>query len=128
FRNTRAAMTGFPKRSYCPVVLPDASPDQLARSARELIAEETGTAAELDYAFKDDPRILWLATFLRRHPAAKVLLICRTERKVLALEAALKERINVNLALFHEGLPLVQRDRQAAWFAEPAGAQIMLCS
>src|SRR5690606_35217226 len=45
-----------------------------------------------------------------------------------ALEAAIKERFNLNLALFHEGLPLVQRDRQAAWFAEPDGAQVLLCS
>lgn len=127
FRNTRAAMTGFPKRSYCPVSL-EAPPDQRTRTGRELVAEEAGAAADLEYAFKDDPRVAWLAGFLRRHASAKVLLICRNERKVLALEAALKERINVNLALFHEGLPLVQRDRQAAWFAEPAGAQIMLCS
>src|SRR5690606_5496292 len=45
-----------------------------------------------------------------------------------ALEAAIKERFNLNLALFHEGLPLVQRDRQAAWFAEPDGAQLLICS
>ncbi|HEY1107284.1 MAG TPA: helicase-related protein, partial [Opitutaceae bacterium] len=27
-----------------------------------------------------------------------------------------------------EGLPLVQRDRNAAWFAEPDGAQLLICS
>ena len=55
-------------------------------------------------------------------------MICRSERKVLALEAAIKEKLNLNIGLFHEGLPLIQRDRQAAWFAEPEGAQLLLCS
>ena len=130
FRNTRAAMTGFPKRRYCPVPLAPAEPDPvlLARVARELKAEESGTADEIRYAYKDDPRIDWLAEFLLKHRPEKVLLICRSQRKVIALEAALKERLNVNTGLFHEGLQLVQRDRQAAWFAEPAGAQLLLCS
>ena len=30
--------------------------------------------------------------------------------------------------MFHEGLTLVQRDRNAAWFAERRGARILLCS
>ncbi|HTJ78683.1 MAG TPA: helicase-related protein [Rariglobus sp.] len=252
FRNTRAAMTGFPKRQYCPVALPDASLALLARVSRELQAEEAdadanahtasrtqGAAAEIDnapisidfsaeaeaalaaaspedsddssepsesddiaspieeldeseddlddqpakpkhkpkaakktkaksaaspdsvsapltaipgakpksksasgsslsapdsptltirYTYKDDPRLDWLVSFLKKTALAKVLLICRSERKVLALEAAIKEKHNLNIGLFHEGLPLVQRDRQAAWFAEPAGAQLLLCS
>ncbi len=128
FRNTRAAMTGFPKRQYCPVVIAAASPTLLARVARELEAEETGATDEIRYAYKDDPRIDWLVGFLQKIAPAKVLLICRSERKVLALEAAIKDRVNAPLAVFHEGLPLVQRDRQAAWFAEPEGARLLLCS
>lgn len=128
FRNTRAAMTGFPKRNYCPVPVEGASPTLLARVARELHAEETGTASDIRYSYKDDPRLDWLLKFLKAHTDAKVLLICKSERKVLALEAAIKEKLNLNLALFHEGLPLVNRDRQAAWFAEVGGAQILLCS
>ncbi|MBW8780810.1 MAG: RNA polymerase-associated protein RapA [Verrucomicrobia bacterium] len=128
FRNTRAAMTGFPRRQYCPVVLGDATPTLLARVARELAAEEAGEAAAVRYSFKDDPRLDWLVAFLKKTAPAKILLICRSERKVLALEAAIKEKLNLNIGLFHEGLPLVQRDRQAAWFAEPEGAQLLLCS
>ncbi len=128
FRNTRAVMTGFPKRQYCPVTIPDVSPTLLVRVARELTAEETGDIATLRFSFKDDPRLDWLVGFLKKTAPAKVLLICRSERKVLALEAAIKEKLNLNIGLFHEGLPLVQRDRQAAWFAEPAGAQLLLCS
>lgn len=260
FRNTRAAMTGFPTRQYCPVALPDASPALLARVARELSSEEAaaeanahtasrtqGAAAPIDhapisidfsaeaeaalaaassdddsdsndadvttsvsdwsekssddsaedtpdesdtaleaaldddtpakparksksakkpktksvpltaipgaksktvpaaasvsestppsdstpalrYTYKDDPRLAWLVSFLKKTAPAKVLLICRSARKVLALEAAIKEQHNLNIGLFHEGLPLVQRDRQAAWFAEKDGAQLLLCS
>jgi len=128
FRNTRSNISGFPRRKLCPVALPGASPSLLARTARELEAEETGTAGRLRYAFRDDPRLLWLVDFLQRNRPAKVLLICVSQRKVAALEAALKEKTNVGVGLFHEGLPLVQRDRQAAWFAEPDGAQLLLCS
>jgi ATP-dependent helicase HepA len=128
FRNTRAAMTGFPARQYCPVPLAGASATLLARVTRELQAEESGTTDDIRYSYKEDPRLDWLVTFLKKHPSAKVLLICRSERKVLAIEAAIKERLNLNIGLFHEGLPLVQRDRQAAWFAEPGGAQLLLCS
>ena len=69
-----------------------------------------------------------MAAFLRRERGAKALLICRSQRKVLALAAALQEVISAKVALFHEGLPLVQRDRNAAWFAEPDGAQLLLSS
>ena len=127
-RNTRSAMSGFPKRKFCPVPLDGADATLLARVAREFEAEETGREAEIRHSFKDDPRIDWLADFLRKHRTAKVLLICRSQRKVAALAAALQEEINVKTGVFHEGLPLVQRDRQAAWFAEPEGARILLCS
>src|SRR5205085_10271824 len=58
----------------------------------------------------------------------KVLLICRTAETVAAIEAALRKRVRIELGVFHEGLTLVQRDRNAAWFAEPEGARILLCS
>jgi ATP-dependent helicase HepA len=129
FRNTRAAMTGFPKRKFCPHPLDVAQNlTQLARIARELAAEETGGDAAIRYAFREDPRLDWLVAFLLAHRPAKILLICKSQRKVIALESALQEKINLKVGLFHEGLPLVQRDRQAAWFAEPDGAQLLICS
>ena len=128
FRNTRAAMTGFPRRRYCPAPLEGAPVVVHARLARELRAEAAGEDADLRPSFRDDPRVAWLAAFLRRERGVKALLICRTQRKVLALAAALQEVISAKVALFHEGLPLVQRDRNAAWFAEPDGAQLLLSS
>lgn len=128
FRNTRAAMAGFPKRKFCPAPLSGADSTLLIRCARELEAEETGGESGIRYSYKDDPRLEWLAGYLRKHRTAKVLLICRSQRKVAAIAAALQEIITVKTGLFHEGLPLVQRDRQAAWFAEPDGARLLLCS
>jgi ATP-dependent helicase HepA len=81
-----------------------------------------------DYDFDEDPRIDWLAKFLREDPARKVLLLCRYREKVEMIEGALQGKIKVNAAVFHEKLPLVQRDRNAAWFAEEEGAQILICS
>jgi len=129
FRNTRAAMTGFPKRKFCPAPL-DAGQNltHLARISRELRAEETGEDESIRYAFREDPRLDWLVAFLKQHRPAKVLLICKSQRKVIALETALQEKIALKVGLFHEGLPLVQRDRNAAWFAEPDGAQLLICS
>lgn len=128
FRNTRANMSGFPQRKFCPAPLTESNLTLLARIAREQRAEERGEDDQLRYSFKEDPRIDWLAGFLKNQRPDKVLLICKSQRKVLAIEAALQEKINVKVGLFHEGLPLVQRDRNAAWFAEPEGAQLLICS
>ncbi len=130
FRNSRANMKGFPKRMYCPAPLAIADEGKLllARLAREFEAEFTGQESDIRYSFKDDPRMDWLVSFLKGKREAKILLICKTKRKALAIEAALQDRMNVKMALFHEDLPLVQRDRNAAWFAEPDGARILICS
>jgi ATP-dependent helicase HepA len=58
----------------------------------------------------------------------KVLLICKSKEKVLALEEVLTKRLGPKVGIFHEDLSIVQRDRNAAWFSESDGAQILLCS
>lgn len=129
FRNTRANITGFPQRVFCPVALEVGDhATLLSRLARELKAEAEDAEGEIRYQFKDDPRTEWLVDFIREHRALKILLICKSRRKVTALEAALKEQINVRMALFHEDLTLIQRDRNAAWFVEEDGAQLLICS
>ncbi|MBI5506794.1 MAG: RNA polymerase-binding ATPase, partial [Deltaproteobacteria bacterium] len=75
-----------------------------------------------------DARIAWLATLLSAAEPAKVLVLCHSADKAQAIKAALERHINVTTALFHEELTLVQRDRNAAWFAEPAGARLLVCS
>jgi len=70
----------------------------------------------------------WLAELLREHKTEKFLLICQGREAIETLDAKLRDRIHVKTALFHEGLTLLQRDRNAAWFAEDDGARLLLCS
>ena len=86
------------------------------------------TWRETASAVTEGSRIHWLAELLRELSVEKVLLICRSQEKVLAIHEALGEQIKVKAAVFHEGLTLIQRDRNAAWFAEPEGARILICS
>ncbi len=108
FRNTRSRMSGFPKRHPHPIPL------QLPKGAALLGG--------------DDPRIGWLVAFLLNHPKDKVLVICRTRTEVAAMVKSIRAGAGVDVAHFHEQMPLVQCDRQAAWFAEPDGARIMVVS
>lgn len=116
FRNTRAALSGFPKRTAKLVSLEG----DIAAAKSEF----RGEAVPL----KKDPRVAWLLTFLKKLKKGKALLICSTREKAEALEAALREHVSLPTALFHEGLTLLQRDRNAAYFAEEDGAQLLICS
>ena len=134
FRNSRDTLTGFPDRQGLPQALKPraklSKADLEARLLREFdIETSAATGAPEPYDFRHGPRILWLAKLLQElGEREKVLLICRTREKVQAIYDALLEEINVKAALFHEELTLLQRDRNAAWFAEPDGAKILLCS
>ena len=127
FRNTRATIAGFPKRRAHVHALKIAHVKGFQTLAREW-AEDSGSAESTPLVFAQDPRIEWLAGLLHNLGQAKVLLICRTQRKAEAIETALKQRLKVKMTVFHEGLTLVQRDRGAAWFAEPTGARLLICS
>jgi ATP-dependent helicase HepA len=120
FRNTRSAMKGFPRRK---VFLQPLGEKDLGAEW-----ESDNSTESRSYKLADDPRVEWLLTFLQKMRDAKVLLICRTREKALALDEAIRHRLNLKLALFHEELTLIQRDRNAAWFAKKDGAQILLCS
>ena len=103
FRNTRAALSGFPERQ----------------------------ANLVPIKAKEEPleaKVKWLAGLLKELGEEKVLLICRTRKLAEQINEKLLHEVNVHSALFHEGLTLMQRDRQAAFFAEEDGARILLCS
>jgi len=100
FRNTRRRLEGFPERQpHLHPLEPGASPYD------------------------------WLAGLLRSLPGdQKILLITGSPEAAIGVREKLLERIQVESALFHEDLSLLQRDRNAAWFADPAGARILICS
>lgn len=76
----------------------------------------------------DDEAPHWLAALLRRLNDAKVLVICHSQERAEWLQQALRECIEVDAGVFHEGLSLLQRDRNAAWFAAEDGARVLICS
>jgi ATP-dependent helicase HepA len=126
FRNTRAAVGGFPERVSHLVNLP--VPESFAPWVNKgAIWPET--RVDEDTWLADDPRLPWLAAWLKSHKRDKCLLITRTAPIAEALENWLRLREGIRTAVFHEGMNLLERDRAAAYFAEPEmGAQILLCS
>ena len=106
FRNTRKALKGFPKRQ--PVLHP------------------IDPTADDNTPFEQ--KIEWLVDWLSENKEEKVLLICQTRELVEEIHQAVQEQVNLNLSQFHEGLNLIQRDRQAAYFSDPDGARVLLCS
>ena len=129
FRHRRANIGGFAPRQPR-LVLADAPDDDAARQRllAEFMADTQDPPPALDYDYARDARIDWLLGLLAAHSGAKFLLLCRSEAKVLALEEALRTRTGAGVARFHESMGLVQRDRAAAWFADPTGARLLLCS
>ncbi|MFT6802706.1 MAG: ATP-dependent helicase HepA [Salibacteraceae bacterium] len=133
FRNTRAAMNGFPKRKAHLIPLEAASNTKqwIERLTKEYAVDkelQTGIETKQQFWFSADPRVTWLVDLLTQLSPAKVLLICKSKTKVLALEKALHKQSTAKVGVFHEDLTIVQRDRNAAWFAEKEGARILLCS
>jgi ATP-dependent helicase HepA len=130
FRNRRAVVGGFPKRIAHFELLPlDSEDDELhGHLLAEFLSDVDAEPHALPLNFAKDPRLDWLVALLDAHPAEKFLLICRTQAKVLALEEALRLRTGAGIARFHEGMSIVQRDRNAAFFAQPDGARLLLCA
>lgn len=132
FRNTRAAISGFPTRKahLIPITVAKDNSLWLERLTNEFAIDMKILAItdEQQYWFSEDPRIDWLLNTMQELYPAKVLLICKSKEKVLALEEALSRRRNLKVGVFHEDLTIVQRDRNAAWFSESDGAQLLLCS
>jgi len=128
FRNTREHIQGFPERCFHPIKL-EAENDAhiVPHMTKEFEVMAGREESEIRYDFSNDPRLRWLVKFLQSDPERKVLLICHTQRKALAIKKVLDEQ-SLSFGMFHEGLTLVQRDRNAAYFAEPDGAQLLVCS
>ncbi|WP_411827900.1 helicase-related protein [Luteolibacter sp. AS25] len=100
FRNTRENLTGFPKR------LPLLHPLEKGHSP-----------------------YTWLADLIRLLPDdEKILLITNSPDAAITVQEKLLEEIHIETALFHEDFSMLERDRNAAYFQEPEGARILICS
>jgi ATP-dependent helicase HepA len=126
-RNTRAAIQGFPERRLIPhpLTMPDAYATLEADAPSRLTPESVYGPGWTGL----DPRLPWLAATLRELRPEKVLVICAHADTVLELRKALLDREGIHAAVFHEGMEIVERDRAAAFFADPEeGSQALLCS
>ncbi|WP_297005611.1 RNA polymerase-associated protein RapA [Thalassolituus sp. UBA6592] len=124
YRNTRQGVTGFPQRLPVITEMPAPQGDDLPPSLRDL-HPEIGVHNWCD----DDPRAEWLLGLLSQTGKDKVVLICHAASTVLDLEQWLWETAGIQVAVFHEDMDLVERDRAAAYFADhDQGARILLCS
>lgn len=130
FRNRRAVVGGFPQRVPAIDLLDGAElgDDQRQRLLTEFLSDIQQPPSPHEYDYTTDPRLPWLIGVLEQFPRDKFLLICRSQAKVLALEEAVRTRSGISLARFHEGLSIIHRDRNAAYFADPEGARLLICS
>ncbi len=135
YRNTRDRVKGFSvRRSHrYALPMPDAYRSQLSSpdlSPRDrLYPERITPGAPKEEWWRQDPRIDWLIDLLLKLRPDKVLLICAHAATAQDINNALRIREGITSGLFHEGLSLIERDRAAAWFADPeGGCQILICS
>ena len=139
FRNTRAAVKGFPARRVagCALPLPAPYAECLAAARGGVTAVQHLLCPEQLYQSmasgahwtQIDPRVDWLSERLGELKPAKVLVITASARTALDLCEALRVRAGIQAAVFHEDLSIVERDRAAAFFAaRDNGSQVLLCS
>ncbi len=141
YRNTRAAVKGFPQRKLLSYALPApagyarlrqfAVSDPTLLLAPELLYQATqqGNASSQKSWTQIDPRVGWLIETLQEFRQDKILVITASAQTALDLAKTLKRKTGLHAAVFHEGLSIVERDRAAAYFADrDNGSQVLICS
>ncbi len=128
FRNTRAAVAGFPQR-----ILQRHPLQGTVNYPHKGVSVDHELHPELDPEINDwieqDPRVTWLVQTLKEMRPAKALVICAHQDTAIALEHHLHMRAGIRSSAFYEGLSLIERDRAAAYFADEVnGAQTLVCS
>ncbi len=148
FRNTRAAVKGFPERKMFGYALPMPAnyinptrdtdtrlllcPElqyQLSGPSSEQSSKQPAKQIQQKYWTQIDPRVDWLSDHLKQLWPAKVLIITADAGTVLDLADALRSKTGTHAAVFHEGMSIIERDRAAAYFADHEdGSQMLICS
>jgi ATP-dependent helicase HepA len=142
FRNTRAAVKGFPPRQLTayPLPLPELYAECIAEHqatgvtnaqlmlSPELLYQSLRSDQQIPW-HQIDPRIDWLSNTLKQLKPNKVLVITSDARSALDIAEVLRIKQGIYAAVFHEGLSIIERDRAAAYFADTeAGTQVLVCS
>lgn len=125
FRNTRAAIQGFPDHRVS--AYPLAKPDLYTNLSEPISLYPETQVPHRDWLLHD-PRVEYLIKKLDELHPQKVLIICAKATTAIALEQHLKQKA-IRISSFHEHLSIIERDRAAAYFAEEEhGAQALVCS
>ena len=134
FRNTRASIKGFPGRKLFDTPLSSPQEYQISASQQESLlcperAYQDNKSDDAPDWWTFDTRFSWLAHFIAEKKDQKILIICHHARTVLNLEKALRTQYGYAVAMFHEGMNIIERDRAAAYFSDSDnGARILACS
>ena len=137
FRNTRAAISGFPDRQLH--TYPLSAPEPYLKPAITTINDKQWLLSpELAYMqstdieghwSRFDPRVDWLLAKLKDLVPQKVLVIAYDKQTVIDLADVLRVRVGKHAAVFHEDMTILERDRAATYFADTEdGTQILICS
>lgn len=128
FRNTRAAVRGFPERHLHRYPL--TPPEQYTHAVVDVDEKLHPERPFIDDSWLGfDPRVNWLEEKLKSLRPQKVLVICASADTAVALEHHLQMRAGIRSSAFYEGLTILERDRAAAYFADDEnGAQTLVCS
>ncbi|MGB1465822.1 MAG: RNA polymerase-associated protein RapA [Alcanivorax nanhaiticus] len=129
FRNTRHNIAGFPLRTVHGYSLP--LPDEYRYDSDESLEGQLHPESLYhdDRWCALDPRVNWLEQFFKQHRHDKVLVICASRHTASDLHAHCNYKLGMNIAMFHEDMDLIERDRAAAFFADEVdGAQALICS
>ncbi len=139
FRNTRAAVRGFPRRQLhaYPLALPEAYrqviesaeiaalPDNQQLLSPELLYQEGEPASWTTF----DPRMTWLQDQLKTLKNEKVLVITHNALSAMDIAERLRIKTGIHAAVFHEHMSMIERDRAAAYFADREyGSPVLICS
>lgn len=146
FRNTRAAIAGFPQRQPQFIGLP--LPEQYQNAIKvqlSFMANQTDEFKAKTLLFPEriyqefegsktswwqfDPRVEAVIALIKQHKYKKFLVICAHADTAIALEEAMRVKEGIRAAVFHEGMSIFDRDKAAAYFAQDdQSAQALICS
>ena len=71
-------------------------------------------------------KALTVLEIIKKYPQSKILILCHSKMIVLKLIKELMLIENFKIATFHSDQSLMERDRQAAYFADEEGANILV--
>jgi len=137
FRNTRSAVKGFPERQlhHYPLLNPELYLQELTQQSDTDCLNTIEKSLHPENSHSDeswlqhDPRVDWIQKLLKSLKLQKVLVICHHAATARTLDKYLNLRCAIRCTSFYPGLSIIERDRAAAYFAEPdGGAQVLICS